>query len=230
VRLVTSLRLHSQYRFSPAAGWHARDSSESSSWPGLYGGPSLEEKAAEVASLRRRMEKRRKEHKSESMFTNLFERKSTTRGWSDGPASTEEEIRTPFDSSNSGFEQSLLSKLTCQFSFSKGSKRRHLLHDENPSINNNSRPVGYRRSIPSPTRAHTSPVYPTPTRAVQVIPSALRLRRTQSTPHKPSDASLYRPDITFNLRNSSTPTTRSPLNYPYEIPEIRRISATTVEG
>ena len=231
MRLVTSLRLHSQYRFSPAAGWHARESSESSSWPGLYGGPSLEEKAAEVASLRRRMEKRRKEHKSESMFTNLFEKKSSTRGWSDGPASTEEEIRTPFDSSSSGSEQSLLSKLTCQFSFSKRSKHRHpLLYDENPSINNNSRPVGYRRSILSPNRAHTSPVYPTPTRAVQVIPSTLRLRRTQSTPDKPSDTSLHRPDITFNRRNSSTPTTGSPLNYPYEIPEIRRISATTVEG
>jgi hypothetical protein len=231
VRLITSLRLHSQYRLSPAAGWHAREPSESSSWPGLYDGPSLEEKAAEVASLRRRMEKRRKEHKSESMFTNSFRRNSTTSGWSDGPVSVEEESRTPFDSSSSGFEQSLLSKLTCQFSFSKGSKHRHhLLHDENPSINNNSRPVGYRRSIPSPTRAHTSPVYPTPTRAVQVIPSALRLRRTQSTPHKPSDASLYRPDITFDRRNSSTPTTRSPLNYLYEIPEIRRISATTVEG
>ena len=231
VRLVTSLRLHSQYRFLPAAGWYARESSQSSSWPGLYTGPSLEEKVAEVASLRRRIEKRRKEHKSESMFANLLGRKSTTSGWSDGAASEKGESRKPFDSSSSGSEQSLLSKLTCQFSFPKRSKHRHHLpNDENPSINSNSRPVSYGRSIISPTRAHISPVHPTLTHAIQIIPSTLRLRRTQSTPHKPSDLSLPRPDYRLDRRNSSTPTVGSPLIYPFEIPEIRRISATTAEG
>jgi hypothetical protein len=231
VRLVTSLRLHSQYRFSPAAGWHARESSQSSSWPGLYTGPSLEEKVAEEASLRRRIEKHRKEHKSESMFANLLRRKSITGDWSDGPASAEGGSRRSFYSSSSGSEQSLLSKLTCQFSFLKRSKHRpHFLYDENPSISSNSRPVSYQRSIPSPTRAHISPVHRTPTHAVQVIPSTLRLRRTQSTPHKLSDLSLPRPDFRFDHHNSSTPTVGSPLIYPFGIPEIRRISATTAEG
>lgn len=54
---VTSLHLHSRYRYFPAAGHHARETSEASSWPGLYTGPSIEERLAETISQRRRLEK-----------------------------------------------------------------------------------------------------------------------------------------------------------------------------
>jgi hypothetical protein len=55
--LITSLRLHSRYRYSPAAGHHARESSETASWPGLYAKPSIEDQLAEAVSHRRRLQK-----------------------------------------------------------------------------------------------------------------------------------------------------------------------------
>ncbi|KAH7118891.1 hypothetical protein B0J11DRAFT_79601 [Dendryphion nanum] len=52
---VSSLKLHSRYRFSPAAGHHARECSENFPWPALYDGPSLEDSLAERISSRRRL-------------------------------------------------------------------------------------------------------------------------------------------------------------------------------
>ncbi|KAF1963371.1 hypothetical protein CC80DRAFT_4302 [Byssothecium circinans] len=47
-RLITALRLHSYYRFTPAVGHHAREPSETSPWPGLYSGQSAEEGMADL--------------------------------------------------------------------------------------------------------------------------------------------------------------------------------------
>jgi hypothetical protein len=51
--IVTALRLHSRYRFSPAAGHHARESSETSAWPGLYSGPHIGDQLVESSSRQR---------------------------------------------------------------------------------------------------------------------------------------------------------------------------------
>lgn len=59
---MTALRAHSPYRLSPAAGHHARASSETAAWPGLYEGPSSEEILAEIASKQRRSAKRSSEY------------------------------------------------------------------------------------------------------------------------------------------------------------------------
>lgn len=52
--LTSSLRLHLQYRDSPAFGHTARDSSFALAWPGLHDVPSHEEQLAERVSRRRR--------------------------------------------------------------------------------------------------------------------------------------------------------------------------------
>ncbi|KAF2268411.1 hypothetical protein CC78DRAFT_367905 [Lojkania enalia] len=60
--LVTSLRLHSRYRFSPASGHSARPPSEASSWPGLYAGPTLEDRLADTVSNQRLFSRGKGEH------------------------------------------------------------------------------------------------------------------------------------------------------------------------
>ena len=70
--LITSLRLHTQFRYCPAAGHHACNSSRDSSWPGLYSGPSLEDQLVEEMSCRRLLKKRElRANESESTTTSL---------------------------------------------------------------------------------------------------------------------------------------------------------------
>jgi hypothetical protein len=75
-RPISALRLHSQYRFEPAAGHHARVPSETASWPGLYAGPALEDALAEVVS-------RQRPQRYNSDHVPLF----TANGWTDGTSS-----------------------------------------------------------------------------------------------------------------------------------------------
>jgi hypothetical protein len=76
-RPTTALRLHSQYRFEPAAGHHARVPSETASWPGLYAGAELEDAFAEVVSTQRLQRYNRD-------YVPLF----TANGWTDGASSS----------------------------------------------------------------------------------------------------------------------------------------------
>jgi hypothetical protein len=48
---ITALRLHTLHRFEPAAGHHARVSSEIAARPELYAESALEEDVAEVVTL-----------------------------------------------------------------------------------------------------------------------------------------------------------------------------------
>jgi hypothetical protein len=54
--MISSLKMHSYYRLSPASGYHPRDPSPAPAWPGLTTGPSPEEKLAEQVSRRRKLE------------------------------------------------------------------------------------------------------------------------------------------------------------------------------
>lgn len=56
-RLISSLRLHTHFRNSPALGHHARNSSPTLAWPGGRSGPSREERLAEDISRQRRLHK-----------------------------------------------------------------------------------------------------------------------------------------------------------------------------
>ncbi|KAF2787879.1 hypothetical protein K505DRAFT_342576 [Melanomma pulvis-pyrius CBS 109.77] len=234
VRLVTSLKLHSQFRYSPAAGHHARQSSETSSWPGLYTGPSIEDRLAEEVSQRRRFKKRQNDLRSEPHLAILTEGKSLGNGWSDAPAPLEgEDTRRPSTSSassKSASKRGLLSKLMCQtFGFRRSRRRHNFFSLGHLPSKTGMRPYYYQQSSTSihHNRLSHTQVQPPP-HAVQAIPSGLRLRRIQST-QKARATSPYS-ELFLTRRNSSTPTMGSPLACPYEIPEIRRISATTAEG
>lgn len=55
-KMISSLKMHSYYRLSPASGYHPRDPSPAPAWPGLTTGPSPEERLAEQVSRRRKLE------------------------------------------------------------------------------------------------------------------------------------------------------------------------------
>jgi hypothetical protein len=54
--IISSLKMHSHYRLSPASGYHPRDPSPAPAWPGLTTGPSPEERLAERVSRHRKLE------------------------------------------------------------------------------------------------------------------------------------------------------------------------------
>ncbi|KAF2477893.1 uncharacterized protein BDR25DRAFT_308742 [Lindgomyces ingoldianus] len=236
--LATSLKLHAQYRFSPAAGHHAPCPSEASPWPGLYYGPCLEERVAEQVSKKRRIQKHLRETSSSRSEEPCPSGGTDKREGSDGPTYPQihDERRASISSSSSSSTsgQGLLSRWICQPSFSKAPRRRpnRLFLD-----NIFSTPTGRKSIYPhrhqsdnitqtrrSPAKNITSFLH---TR--QRIPPTLLLRRTQSVPRRADNiVSPFPPYSVLNLRrNNSTPTIRSPPQYPYEIPEIRHTSALT---
>jgi hypothetical protein len=89
---------------------------------------------------------------------------------------------------------------------------------------------GKRRGRPKPqsARPRLSSLQNFACQAIFKIPSPLRLRRTQSNPRTTPPAEQMELQVFDTRRNSSTPTTGSPMSYPYVIPEIRRFSASTV--
>ncbi|OAK94007.1 hypothetical protein IQ06DRAFT_235039 [Phaeosphaeriaceae sp. SRC1lsM3a] len=223
-RYITALRLHSQHRFEPAAGHHARACSETDAWPSLYKGQSLEEQVVEKVSWQRQ-ENNKKQCAPRSMRnvwidgTSLL-RKHRTRAGSHSTVDSD-------SSSDVGF----LSRLICQVSTPKNPKRRHnTLFANFPSRRNKNKdtldtPTGSAKS----RRTRLKPFHNLSSHAVQRIPSALRLRRTQSAPRNlEEDTKPVRPSY-GPKRHSSNPSIGSPLNYPFEIPQIRRTSATPGE-
>jgi hypothetical protein len=219
---VTALRLHTQYRFEPAAGHHARACSETASWPGLYTGPASEHKAAEVVTLQQ--QQRRNSH-----YVPCFAASS----WTDGPSSPEahHHIRRRLQlspDSSSSFEAGFFSKLIYQNSIPKNPRRKYNTLFTSLAARRN-KPLGTLRTRSDFSKPHHSrpkALQDLTSQAVQRIPSSVRLRRTQSAPPivlEESGPTAY----TFDSRyHSSNPSIGSPLNYPYEIPEIYRTSAT----
>jgi hypothetical protein len=211
-RPITALRLHSHYRFSPAAGHQARAPSESTSWPGLYTGPSVEDRLAERVSRQRRLGKRNSEYVPQFAAS----------GWTDGPPA----IRTQIDSrstlsraSSSSQEQGFFSKLICQASIPKNYRRKHNTMFLSRIT---SRPKRQKQSQSESGNNHHS------AQPVQRIPSVYRLRNTQSAPKIVVDEEEEVPVASpyDGKRHGSDPSIGSPLNYPFQIPEIRRVSDT----
>lgn len=221
---ITALRLNSQHRFEPAAGHHARASSETDSWPGLYQGQSLEEQLAEQVSRNRRQDK-----------NNQGVSRSKGNVWTDGASllkkrRTRKGTRSTGDSDSSN-DAGFFSRLICQVSTPKNPKRKHnTLFANFPTRKNK-----HKESLDTPTGSMKSrisrlkPFQNLSSTAVQRIPSSVRLRRTQSAPrNQEEDIVTIRPSY-GPKRHSSNPSIGSPLNYPFEIPHIRRTSATPGE-
>ncbi|KAH7075210.1 hypothetical protein FB567DRAFT_553473 [Paraphoma chrysanthemicola] len=220
---VTALRLHSHQRFEPAAGHHARAPSEATPWPGLYAGPGLEAVLAEKVS-------RNRQAKRGTAYSPRF----AASGWTDGTSPSgaghfRDESHSSADSSSSS-EPNFLSKLICQTSTPKHPRRKYntlfisRLSPRRRRHKSHSTPS----NIPSkPTRNLTKPLQSLKSEAVQRIPSALRLRHTQSAPRFTVREATRNEHVNTSRRHSSNPSIGSPLTYQYDLPEIRRISATT---
>jgi hypothetical protein len=219
---VTALRLHSQYRFSPAAGHQARAPSEATTWPGLYT-PTLEDELAEYVSHRRRLGKLDREHVPRFIAS----------GWMDGPPPAEDH-NSDTSSSTSSEEQGFFSRLVCQASLPKNPRRRfNTLFTSRLSV----RP--WKPKQPQSTShgkaclsESETPVQSITSQPAERIPSALRLRRTQSAPRieLPNVVEEAASDTVASThtsrRQSSNPSIGSPLNYSFVIPGIHRMSAT----
>lgn len=217
-KFITALHLQSQYRFAPAAGHHARASSETAAWPGLYIGPMPEDNLLQVTCQRRRLKKRSSEYVPHFVAS----------GWIDGPAESHQargKARS-IASSVSSSEPGLFSRLTCHASMPRNSLRRHnILFPGRLSLKRKKHPAGHptasSRRCPCP-----KPPYRFASRDVQRILSTLRLRRTRWA--KQAASQRTEPISTSHLsrRHSAVPSVDSLLKYPFAIPEIRRISAT----
>lgn len=221
--VLSALRLHLRYRSYPAAGHHARNTSETSVWPGLYRGPSLEERFAETRS--------RPPSPQQSPTPDWHQRypyvdPSSPGGWSDGPASPrhspdlEENISTASGSSRSSTAslKGLYDKLirpTAQLRRRRDRSRSHT------------------HSFTSPTQSQTLSQPSGPRFRLRLsLPPEAKLRRNnsegaaQDAPYQNQEA-MNTPDPNRPpfRRTSSTP---APCSHPWIIPKIRRISATTV--
>lgn len=225
-KVITALRLHSHHRFEPATGHHARASSETASWPGLYIRPTRKESLAEAVSLRR--------HSSRSRHHVLSFAAST---WTDGSASPTahdpcEDSSPASDLSSSEEERGLLSRLMCSGSTPKSPQRKHNTlftnrlttkrRKQNSALCTQTSQVSLWRSqrrFPRALQHITS-------QTVQSIPSTFRLRRTRSAESAPRIVVEEAVPFQSARKHSSNPSIGSPLAYLCNIPEIRRISAT----
>jgi hypothetical protein len=207
---VTALRLHSHYRLSPAAGHQARAPSESSSWPGLYTGPSVEDKLAEHVSRKRRSAKRSSE------CVPHF----TASRWTDGPppARWQKSSQNSLSrTSSSSPEQGFFSRLICQASMPKNYRRKSNTMFLS-RITSRQKRQKQSQSESKDWRHSSQPA--------QRMPSLYRLRNTQSAPRieVEEDAPVISPYE--KKRHGSDPSIGSPLNYPFQIPEIRHVPET----
>ncbi|ORY07270.1 hypothetical protein BCR34DRAFT_25836 [Clohesyomyces aquaticus] len=206
--IATSLKLHAQTRFSPAAGHHAPCPSESAAWPDLYMGPLLEEKVAERVSQLRRLE-----HEF-----------GVQRGrWSDGPSSPpphEESKSNPNTQPQHRFAD-LRRSLDCIslkiLSFNTSSERGGTrMQKESRIYTRQARPRSRTSHMPAGRRASPDPP---------------PLRRSHSAPRRDFLATPSPPDspVPGLRRLSSDPTFSGPPKHLFIIPEIRRISASTID-
>ncbi|KAI4705705.1 hypothetical protein J4E81_000589 [Alternaria sp. BMP 2799] len=220
-RFVTALRSHSHHRYSPAAGHQARPPSETESWPGLYTGPSTEEKLAQYVSQRRKI------RKQSSDYIPHF----TASGWTDGPPAitTREDSRSPLsrESSSSSSEPGFFSKLICQAAVPKNYRRRHDTIFFSRTTSKQKKQERTQFEDKSDNRAERQKISSQP---VQRIPSLHRLRHTQSALCIEVEADIEE-EIPVESphdgkRHPSDPSIGSILTYTFQIPEVRRTSVT----
>jgi hypothetical protein len=153
-------------------------------------------------------------------------------GWTDGPSSPQahrvrRESSSSADSTSSS-EPGFFSILICQPSIRKNPRRRH--HTLLTSLAmRREKHLGTLRTRSSSSKSHhnrSKVLQAFAEQTVQCIPSMLRLRQTQSAPRIEADESEPGARTYHPRRHSSNPSIGSPLDYPYEISQIRRTSAT----
>lgn len=130
-------------------------------------------------------------------------------------------------SSSSVDKTGFLSKLTCQPSTSKHAKQnpriRVLKLLRKDPIRSDQVPTTIR---PLPQCIKSSKLQQLTSKAVQRMPSAIRIRRTQSAPRNVAEKATQTAKALQPRRHSSDPSTRRSLTPHCAIPQIRRISAT----
>jgi hypothetical protein len=223
---TTALRACSQYRFSPAAGHHARPSSETASWPDLCMGLSLEEKLAEHVSRKRK----RQNHWSE--YTPYF----SGIGWTDGPppvalgAELQGTLSRASSSSSTGPDIGFFSKFICKTGTLSNYRRRYYTVFLERISSRWKRQDQLQAELEHRHDDEQRPsLHHIDSQPLKRIPSVLRLRPTKSAPpiaeEKPSVRSRYE-----SRRHSSDPSIGSPLNYPFQLPETQYISDSPSES
>lgn len=241
-RLITALRLHTYFRYAPAAGYHARDPSETTPWPGLYRGPPIEEKIANAAMRHSRRTKESSKYRKQGSID--FRSYGSASNWSDGPT---EEIPTRTSSprssgdSDSSIKKRLNWKSLCQPLASRGSGRKVRLTKQHSDTSHQkklhfftwsgrqgNKRLDHQTSSKS-LAARPKPILPQKAAAdaTYKMPSKLHLRKTHSAPRTPMFENPLETMSIHTRRSSSTPTFGALMPYPFEIPEIRRISAST---
>ncbi|KAF2850234.1 hypothetical protein T440DRAFT_479324 [Plenodomus tracheiphilus IPT5] len=246
-QLVSALESHTLHRFAPAAGHHARAPSETASWPDLC---AFE--APKPTSSERRIHTRKQLSGSEntptfsgSGWTNgptpdfSYEEDSREQRHGEGSPLIDPQVtdfategsKSPTNGRNVHFdnvsnstseeEPTFFSRLMCQLSASKNAK-----HKQNGQVQRRMQKNSPGRNMPSTRRQYSNRLQQLTSQAAQRIPSSIRLRRTQSVPRHAAQKAEQVAEATKPRRRSSNPSIGSPLSYPYEIPQIHRISAT----
>ncbi|CAI6335199.1 unnamed protein product [Periconia digitata] len=237
-RVITALRLHTYFRYSPAAGYHARDPSETTPWPGLYRGSFIGEEVFDTTTGYTKQD-------SANQKTDL-KHEYHTGAWNDGSAEERQGRNRSLPSSptsRAGKELGLNWRLICQTLALRGPNRKARPSKQHP-VKNHKKLFFFNRSG-GRTRKPTDEIHttntpparpkPGPIRMPSVddayrIPSKHRLRRTHSAPRTPAFDEPLDVSPLYSQRNSSTPTLGSFMPYHFEVPEIRRISASTTAG
>jgi len=215
--VITALHSSSRHRHSPAAGHQARPPSETAPWPGLYTGPSTEGILAEHVSRRRKL------RNSSEQIPQI-----TNSDWTDGPpplATREKRWSRPKTGSNSSSEPGFFSRLVCQAAMPKNHRRKHNTMFLSRTKSKPNRPKLLHTEYPHAPERRSSHQEVT-SQPVQRIPSAFRLRHTQSAPRIAAEEETSVHSPYSMMRHGSDPSIGSPLDYPFQIPEIRRTSVT----
>lgn len=249
-QLSSALQSHTQHRFASAAGHYPPASSGPSPRPGFCAFPALRQ-----PSLDRRPPTRTRLDSSEytaSLSGSVWTDGTTPEILPDEPASEQgqggssspvdshttdfaiERSQSPtngrnvqwhsFSGSTSEDEPNFLSRLICQPSTSKHAKHKQknqvqmLLRKKPPQQGQaqNARPLTQRSSK---LQKFTS-------QAAQRLPSAIRLRRTQSAPRNSTEKTAQVIEAPRLRRRSSNPSIGRPGPYNCVIPQIHRIPAT----
>lgn len=213
-KLVTALQAHAPYRLSPAAGHHARASSENYEHPDLRKEPSNGDELAGTVGQRRQS----------ARCSNGYIPKFAASGWTDGPTDPDQQLQHA--SSSAPFKCDLLVRLNCQLSNSGNPRRKHdsLLS----TLCCESRKEHSSSAIP-PTPTQSS--QQVATQAVQRISSAIRPRNAQPDPRMQEERYPHHPTFGSRTRLIRRTNPSGSVGSEHRIfvdaSELRRVSATS---
>ncbi|KAH9875547.1 hypothetical protein J1614_004283 [Plenodomus biglobosus] len=249
-QLISALQSHMQHRFASVAGHYAPASSGSTPRPGFCAFPALRQ-----PSLDRRPPTRTRIGSSEytaSFSGSVWTDGTTPEIVPDEPASEQGQggSTPPFDSHTTDFaierlqsatnarniqwdnfsgstsedEPNFLSRLMCQPSTSKNAK--HKQRTQVQMLLRKKPPQQGQAQNARPLTGRSTKLQKFTSQAAQRLPSAIRLRRTQSAPRNSVEKAAQVTEGLRPRRRSSNPSIRRPVTYHCIIPQICRIPAT----